>query len=50
VKTATWTINANRMEIINSGDVMKFERGVMVELQPETTGSVAKPGVEARQR
>jgi lipopolysaccharide export system protein LptC len=50
VKTATWTINANRMEIIDSGDFMKFERGVTVELQPETTGSVAKPGVEAQAR
>ena len=50
VKTATWTINANRMEIINNGDFMKFDRGVIVELQPETTGSTAKPGVEARQR
>jgi lipopolysaccharide export system protein LptC len=51
VKTATWTINANRMEIIDSGDFMKFERGVTVELQPETTGSTPpKPGAEARQR
>jgi lipopolysaccharide export system protein LptC len=50
VKTATWTINANRMEIVDSGNFMKFDRGVTVELQPETTGSTAKPGVEARQR
>jgi len=41
MKTPTWTINANRMEITNSGDFMRFERGVTVELEPETTGSTA---------
>jgi len=30
VKTATWTINANRMEVSESGDLMRFERGVFV--------------------
>ena len=30
VKTVTWTINANRMEIADSGDLMRFERGVFV--------------------
>jgi len=30
VKTATWTINANRMEVADSGDLMRFERGVFV--------------------
>jgi lipopolysaccharide export system protein LptC len=32
VKTATWTINANRMEVAESGDLMRFERGVSVVL------------------
>jgi lipopolysaccharide assembly outer membrane protein LptD (OstA) len=30
VKTATWTINANRMEVADFGDLMRFERGVFV--------------------
>jgi lipopolysaccharide export system protein LptC len=41
VKTATWTINANRMEVIDSGDVMRFERGVTVVLAQESTASAA---------
>jgi lipopolysaccharide export system protein LptC len=41
VKTATWTINANRMEVIDSGDVMRFERGVTVVLTQESTASAA---------
>jgi lipopolysaccharide export system protein LptC len=39
VKTATWTINANRMEVIDSGDLMRFERGVFVTLILENTTS-----------
>ena len=35
VKTATWTVNANRMEIADSGNLMRFERGVSVTLVPE---------------
>jgi lipopolysaccharide export system protein LptC len=44
VKTATWTINANRMEIVESGDIMRFERGVFVSLLLEgpTPGAVAE--------
>jgi lipopolysaccharide export system protein LptC len=39
VKTASWTINANRMEVAESGDLMRFERGVSVVLQLDgTTG------------
>jgi lipopolysaccharide export system protein LptC len=41
VKTAAWTINSNRMEVIDSGDVMRFERGVTVVLTPESTASAA---------
>jgi lipopolysaccharide export system protein LptC len=41
VKTAAWTINANRMEVIDSGDVMRFERGVTVVLTQESTASAA---------
>ena len=32
VKTATWTINANRMEVNDAGDLMRFDRGVYVSL------------------
>jgi lipopolysaccharide export system protein LptC len=39
VKTATWTINANRMEVAESGDLMRFERGVSVSLLLESTTS-----------
>ena len=35
VKTATWNINANRLEILDRGDVMRFERGVTVLMLPE---------------
>lgn len=46
VKTASWTINANRMEVTESGDLMRFERGVSVTLllDSATTGA----GGEAR--
>src|SRR5262249_5878438 len=36
VTSGSWTINANRMEIAESGDVMRFERGVTVVLAPES--------------
>jgi lipopolysaccharide export system protein LptC len=35
VKTATWTINANGMEVADSGDVMRFDRGVFVTMMLE---------------
>lgn len=35
VTTATLTINANRMEIAESGDLIRFERGVSVTLMAE---------------
>jgi lipopolysaccharide export system protein LptC len=39
VKTSTLNINANRMEVLDSGDVMRFERGVTVLLLPEPATS-----------
>jgi lipopolysaccharide export system protein LptC len=47
VRTSTWTVNANRMEIAEAGELMKFERGVSVTLLPEapaprTTGEVRR--------
>jgi lipopolysaccharide export system protein LptC len=36
VKTPTLNINANRMEVADGGDFMRFERGVTVLLLPET--------------
>ncbi len=44
VKTATWTINANRMEVRDSGDLMRFERGVFVTLIMDNTASTAGGG------
>jgi lipopolysaccharide export system protein LptC len=37
VKTSTLNIDANRMEVTDGGDLMRFERGVTVLLMPETT-------------
>jgi lipopolysaccharide export system protein LptC len=37
VKTSTLNINANRMEVTDGGDLMRFEQGVTVLLLPETT-------------
>jgi lipopolysaccharide export system protein LptC len=36
VKTSTLNINANRLEVSDGGDLMRFERGVTVLLLPET--------------
>ena len=44
MKTATWTINANRMEVRDSGDLMRFERGVFVTLIMDNTTSTAGGG------
>jgi lipopolysaccharide export system protein LptC len=46
VSTSAWTIEANRMDVTDSGDVMRFERGVQVTLQPQRTA----PTAEARSR
>ena len=40
VKTASWTINANGMEVGESGDLMRFDRGVFVTLMLEGKGPV----------
>ena len=40
VNTATWTINANGMEVGESGDLMRFDRGVFVTLMLEGKGPV----------
>jgi len=45
VKTATSNIDANRMEVTDGGDVMRFERGVTMLLKPEATAQY-----EARSR
>jgi lipopolysaccharide export system protein LptC len=50
VKTPTATINANRMEVADSGDVMRFERGVTVMLLPDSETAAALPRYEARSR
>jgi lipopolysaccharide export system protein LptC len=50
VRTATWTINANRMEVAESGDLMRFERGVTVLLQPETAPAATASASDGRGR
>jgi lipopolysaccharide export system protein LptC len=48
VSTATWTIKSNRMEVLDSGDVMRFERGVNMLLLPDTTAST-RASADARE-
>ena len=48
VKTSTWIVNANRMEVADAGSFLRFERGVTVTLLPEdnaprTSGEGARP-------
>jgi lipopolysaccharide export system protein LptC len=50
VKTPTATINANRMEVADNGDLMRFERGVTVMLLPDSETAAALPHYEARSR
>jgi len=45
VRTEAWTINANRMEVADSGDLMRFERGVTVILAPDSTTPATTGGV-----
>jgi lipopolysaccharide export system protein LptC len=47
VTTDTWTIDANSMEVAESGDLMRFDRGVAVVLAPVTTAPVTTPKREA---
>jgi lipopolysaccharide export system protein LptC len=48
VKTSAWTINANRMEVAESGDLMRFERGVTVILLPDSSAPATTAGVRKR--
>jgi lipopolysaccharide export system protein LptC len=48
VRTSGWTINSNRMEIGESGELMRFERGVTVILLPESPATTATSGVRKR--
>jgi lipopolysaccharide export system protein LptC len=50
VKTPTATINANRMEVTDGGDLMRFERGVVVMLTPDSEMAASLPHYEARGR
>jgi lipopolysaccharide export system protein LptC len=44
VKTAAWSISANRMEVSDAGDIMRFDRGVFVTLLLDSTTSGAGSG------
>jgi hypothetical protein len=48
VKTATWTISANRMEVSESGDLVRFDRGVFVTLLLDSTTSGAGGGTHKK--
>ncbi len=48
VKSGTWTVEGNRMELTDSGEVVRFERGVSVMLPPEST--MAYASAEGRER
>ena len=48
VTTTTMSVNANRMEVLENGDLMRFERGVTVLIVPESSASVSS--AEARKR
>jgi lipopolysaccharide export system protein LptC len=50
VKTPTATIDANRMEVADGGDVARFERGVTVMLLPDSEMAASLPRYEARSR
>jgi lipopolysaccharide export system protein LptC len=38
VKSFEWLVKSNRMEITNTGDVVRFDRGVSVTIEGETAG------------
>jgi lipopolysaccharide export system protein LptC len=42
VKMQQGTINSNRMEIINSGEIIRFERGVTMDLTMDSAASAGK--------
>jgi len=48
VKTATWTITANRMEVTESGDLVRFDHGVFVTLLLDSTTSGAGAGARKK--
>jgi lipopolysaccharide export system protein LptC len=48
VTTSAWTINANRMEVGEAGDVMRFDRGVTVLMAPDTTASARASAADVR--
>jgi len=50
VKTPTATINANRMEVAEGGDLMRFGGGVTVMLLPDSETAASLPHYEARGR
>jgi len=48
VKTATWSISANHMEVSEAGDLMRFGRGVFVTLLLDGTTSGARGGARKK--
>ena len=48
VTTSTWTVNSNRMEISESGELLRFDRGVTVVLQADQTEPVVTSSIGKR--
>lgn len=44
VKSGTWTVDGNRMEIVESGEVVRFERGVSVTMPPQSVTYASAEG------
>jgi lipopolysaccharide export system protein LptC len=49
VRTASWTIDANRMEVNDAGELMRFDRGVFVSLLLDGAVPVAQTPVAQAQ-
>jgi lipopolysaccharide export system protein LptC len=45
VSTSGWTVNANRLEIAESGNLVRFDQGVAVVLSPESYAPIVTGGV-----
>ncbi len=48
VKSADWLVSSNRMEVSESGDVVRFDRGVSVILEAENPGTRVDARVRTR--
>ena len=40
VKSLEWLVKSNRMEVTDSGDVVRFDRGVSVTIEGESANAI----------